>query len=153
MSDALYALGRIAIVVFFLLAGVNMLSDVDGTKTLIDSQILAKLPPDIVKAVPVDNLAQISALTAGVLAVICSVLIIFGYWTRFAAFLLLLGLIVWIVFSNDILTVDAVSRLVTQGQMLHLALIGGLLMLLGMGPGGMSIDGRARVLYGAPPRP
>jgi uncharacterized membrane protein YphA (DoxX/SURF4 family) len=150
MSDALYALGRIAIVVFFLLAGVNMLSDVDGTTREIGTQILGKLPADAVAAIPVSNLAQISALTAGVLAVICSVLIIFGYWTRFAAFLLLIGLIVWIIFSNEILTVDAVSRLVTQGQMLHLALAGGLLMLLGMGAGGMSIDGRARVLYGAP---
>lgn len=150
MSDALYALGRIAIVVFFLLAGVNMLSDVDGTTREIATQIVAKLPADAVTAVPVSNLAQICALTAGVLAVISSVLIIFGYWTRFAAFILLVGLIVWIVFSNDILTADAVSRLVTQGQMLHLALAGGLLMLLGMGAGGMSIDGRARVLYGAP---
>src|SRR3954469_2238537 len=79
MSDALYALGRIAIVVFFLLAGVNMLSDVDGTTREISTQILVKLPADAVAAVPVSNLAQISALTAGVLAVICSVLIIFGY--------------------------------------------------------------------------
>jgi uncharacterized membrane protein YphA (DoxX/SURF4 family) len=150
MSDALYALGRIAVVVFFLIAGINMLSDIDGTRTLIESQIVAKLPPDAVAAVPLENRAQILAIVAGVLTVISSVLIIFGYWTRFAAFILLVGLIVWIVFSNDILAVDAVSRLVSQGQMLHLTLIGGLLMLLGMGAGGMSVDGRSRVMYGAP---
>jgi uncharacterized membrane protein YphA (DoxX/SURF4 family) len=150
MSDALYALGRIAVVVFFLIAGINMLSDIDATTTQISNQILAKLPADALAAVPVSNLAQISAIAAGVLAVISSVLVIFGYWTRFAAFILLIGLIVWIVFSNDILTVDAVSRLLSQGQMLHLTLIGGLLMLLGMGAGGMSIDGRTRAMYGAP---
>jgi uncharacterized membrane protein YphA (DoxX/SURF4 family) len=150
MSDALYALGRITVVVFFLIAGINMLSDIDATTTQISNQILAKLPADALAAVPVSNLAQISAIAAGVLAVISSVLVIFGYWTRFAAFILLIGLIVWIVFSNDILTVDAVSRLLSQGQMLHLTLIGGLLMLLGMGAAGMSIDGRTRAMYGAP---
>ena len=150
MSDALYALGRIAIVVFFLIAGINMLSDIDGTTAQISSQILSKLPADAVTAVPVSNLAQISAIAAGVLAVIGSVLVIFGFWTRFAAFILLVGLIVWIIFSNDILSADAVSRLVTQGQLLHLTLVGGLLMLLGMGAGGMSVDGRSRAIYGAP---
>jgi uncharacterized membrane protein YphA (DoxX/SURF4 family) len=150
MSDALYALGRIAMVVFFLIAGINMLSDIDGTTAQIGSQILTKLPADAVAAVPVSNLAQISAIAAGVLAVIASVLVIFGFWTRFAAFILLVGLIVWIIFSNDILTADAVSRLVTQGQLLHLTLVGGLLMLLGMGAGGMSVDGRSRAIYGAP---
>ena len=148
MSDALYALGRIAVVVFFLIAGINMLSDIDATRAVIDSQILAKLPPDTVSAFPVANLAQISAIVAGVLTVIASVLVIFGYWTRFAAFILLLGLIIWIVFSNDILTVDAVSRLFTQAHLFNLTLVGGLLMLLGMGAGGLSVDGRSRAMYG-----
>jgi uncharacterized membrane protein YphA (DoxX/SURF4 family) len=150
MSDALYALGRIAVVVFFLIAGINMLSDIDATRAVIDSQILAKLPPDTVSAFPVANLAQISAIVAGVLTVIASVLVIFGYWTRFAAFILLLGLIIWIVFSNDILTVDAVSRLFTQAHLFNLTLVGGLLMLLGMGAGRLSVDGRSRAMYGPP---
>jgi len=150
MADALYALGRIAVVVFFLLAGVNMLSDMDGTTTQISSQIIAKLPSEAVSAVPVTNLAQIAAIVAGVLAVLSSVMVIFGFLTRVAAFILLAGLIVWIIFSNDILTADAVSRLATQNHLFNLALAGGLLMLLGMGPGGMSIDGRSRAAYGAP---
>jgi uncharacterized membrane protein YphA (DoxX/SURF4 family) len=150
MADALYALGRIAVVIFFLLAGVTMLSDIDGTTAQIGSQILAKLPPEAVSAVPVANFAQIAAIAAGVLAVLSSVMVIFGYFTRVAAFILLLGLVLWIIFSNDILTPEAVSRLASQNQLFNLALAGGLLMLLGMGAGGMSIDGRARAAYGAP---
>jgi len=150
MSDALYALGRIAVVVFFLLAGITMLSDIDATKTLIESQILTKLPSDAVAAAPVANLGQISAIVAGILTVISSVLVIFGYWTRFAAFILLIGLIVWIIFSNDILSVDALSRLIGPSQLFNLTLVGALLMLLGMGAGGMSVDGRSRAMYGAP---
>lgn len=150
MSDALYALGRIAVMVFFLIAGINMLSDIDATKAVIETQILAKIPSDVVSAVPVANLAQISAIVAGVLTVIAAVLVIFGYWTRFAAFILLVGLIIWVVFSNDILTVDAVSRLFSQTQLFNLTLLGALLMLLGIGAGGLSVDGRSRAMYGAP---
>jgi uncharacterized membrane protein YphA (DoxX/SURF4 family) len=150
MADALYALGRIAVVLFFLLAGINMLSDIDATRAVIDSQILAKLPSETVSAIPVANLAQISAIIAGVLAVIASVLVIFGYWTRFAAFILLAGLIIWVIFSNDILSVDVASRLFNQTQLFNLTLAGGLLMLLGLGAGGLSVDGRSRAMYGAP---
>jgi uncharacterized membrane protein YphA (DoxX/SURF4 family) len=150
MADALYALGRIAVVLFFLLAGINMLSDIDATRAVIDSQILAKLPSETVSAIPVANLAQITAIIAGVLAVIASVLVIFGYWTRFAAFILLAGLIIWVIFSNDILSVDVASRLFNQAQLFNLTLAGGLLMLLGLGAGGLSVDGRSRAMYGAP---
>jgi uncharacterized membrane protein YphA (DoxX/SURF4 family) len=150
MADALYALGRIAVVMFFLLAGINMLSDIDATRAVIDTQILAKLPSETVSAIPVANFAQVSAIIAGVLAVISSVLVIFGYWTRFAAFILLAGLIIWVVFSNDILSVDAASRLFNQTHLFNLALAGGLLMLLGLGAGGLSVDGRSRAMYGAP---
>lgn len=150
MADALYALGRIAVVMFFLLAGINMLSDIDATRAVIDTQILGKLPSETVSAIPVANLAQISAIIAGVLAVISSVLVIFGYWTRFAAFILLAGLIIWVVFSNDILSVDAASRLFNQAHLFNLTLAGGLLMLLGLGAGGLSIDGRSRAMYGPP---
>jgi uncharacterized membrane protein YphA (DoxX/SURF4 family) len=117
---------------------------------VIDSQILAKLPSETVSAIPVANLAQITAIIAGVLAVIASVLVIFGYWTRFAAFILLAGLIIWVIFSNDILSVDVASRLFNQAQLFNLTLAGGLLMLLGLGAGGLSVDGRSRAMYGAP---
>jgi uncharacterized membrane protein YphA (DoxX/SURF4 family) len=150
MSDALYALGRVAVVVFFLIAGINMLSDIDATRALIESQILGKLPSDAVASIPVANLSQICAIVTGVLTVIAAVLVIFGFWTRFAAFILLAGMIVWGIFSNDILTPEAVSRLASPNHLFNLALAGGLLMLLGMGAGGMSVDGRSRAMYGAP---
>lgn len=138
--DAVYALGRVAVIVIFLALGVNELANIDGTGATIKSLVLDKLPrplpPQITPTI-------IAAVLAG-LQVICGLLVLFGYWTRTAAFLLLIGTIAYFVFANDLWTVEAARKMIDRNQALNLSLIGALLMLTAAGAGGWSVDGRAR---------
>jgi len=138
--DAVYALGRVAVIVIFLALGVNELANIDATGGLIKSLMLDKLPrplpPQITPTI-------IAAVVAG-LQVICGLLVLFGYWTRTAAFILLIGTIGYFVFANDLWTVEAARKMIDRNQALNLSLIGALLMLTAAGAGGLSVDGRGR---------
>jgi putative oxidoreductase len=138
--DAVYALGRVAVIVIFLALGVNELANIDGTgatiKTLVLDKLPRQLPPQITPTI-------IAAVVAG-LQVVCGLLVLFGYWTRTAAFLLLIGTIGYFVFANDLWTVEAARKMIDRNQALNLSLIGALLMLTAAGAGGWSVDGRAR---------
>jgi putative oxidoreductase len=134
--DAVYALGRIAVVVIFLVLGVSEMANIEATAGQIRSMVLDKLPW------PVPVAPTMIAVAVVALQVIAALLVIFGYWTRTAAFVLLVGTIGYFVFANDLWTVDAFLKMINQSQALHLSLIGALLMLTAAGAGGWSVDGR-----------
>ena len=136
MGDALYALGRVALVVVFLVSGYNLLTNIDASTAQLNSLVLSRLPP-----IPVS--AQLITIGVGVVEVLAAVLIIFGYWTRFAAFLLLVGTIGYVIFVNEVFSLQDVTKLAKESHLLTLSLIGGLLMVLAMGPGRLSADWRA----------
>ena len=143
MWDALYALGRVAVVVIFLALGVNMLMSIDSTASLVSSLVLSKLP-----AIPVS--AQIVGAAIAGITVIAGLLVLFGYFTRSAAFVLLIGTMGYMVFINNLWTMEAVAKVWNQSHALNLSLIGALLMLTAIGPGRLSVDGRKSESRGMP---
>jgi putative oxidoreductase len=140
--DAVYALGRVAVIVIFLALGVSELANIDKTAADIQTLVLSK--PFIVTWWPPQATPTIVAAVVAGLQVICGLLVLFGYWTRTAAFILLVGTIGYIVFANELFTVEAWRKMIDQNQALNLSLIGALLMLTAAGAGGWSVDGRAR---------
>src|SRR5262245_19251959 len=141
--DAFYALGRIAVILIFLVLGVNELANIDVTAGQIKTLVIDKLPQPL----PPQVTPTIVAAVIAALQVISGLLVLFGYWTRTAAFILLVGTVGYLVFANDLWTVEALRRMVSQDRLLNLlrlSLVGALLMLMAAGPGGLSVDGRAR---------
>ena len=103
--------------------------------------VLDKLPQPVPPQV---TPTMIAAGVAG-LQVIAALLVLFGFWTRTAAFILLVGTVGYFVFANDLWTLDAARKMINQNQALNLSLVGALLMLMAAGAeAGRSTDVRAR---------
>jgi uncharacterized membrane protein YphA (DoxX/SURF4 family) len=140
--DAVYALGRVAVIVIFLALGVSELANIDKTAADIQTLVLSK--PFVAQWWPPQVTPTMVAAGVAGLQVICGLLVLFGFWTRTAAFFLLVGTVGYFVFANELWTVEAARRMINQNQALNLSLVGALLMLTAAGAGGWSVDGRAR---------
>ena len=121
-------LGRILLAAIFFLSGINKLTDFAGTTALMHSAGL-----------PMPELLLVSTI---LIEVFGALMLIFGWQTRVAAFVLFLFMIpVTLVFHNPW---AAAESAVVQQQMIHLlknlAIMGGLLNLLAFGAGVYSVD-------------
>lgn len=74
------------------------------------------------------------------------VMALLGVWTRLGAFLLIVFLIPTTALFHDFWTLTDQAEWMNQMQhfMKNLTILGGLFLLLGFGPGGISVDGRKR---------
>lgn len=123
--------GRILIMLIFLIAGVPKLTSPAQTAGYIAS-----------KGLP---LASALAIAAGIVELVCGVLIVVGWKARWAALVLAAFLVpVTAIFHNP----AGLSGMEGQTQMVmllkNLAIIGGLLAIAAHGPGPISLDQRAR---------
>ena len=123
-------IGRILVAAVFVLSGINKLGNFAGTAAFMTS---AGLP-----------MAELLLVLTIAIELICGLMLVVGWQTRFAALMLLLFMIpVTAVFHNPWAATEAV---LAQQQMIHflknLAIMGGLLNLLAFGPGSYSLEAR-----------
>lgn len=132
-----FTIGRILLVAIFIFAGAQKLLNIAGTAQYISAKIptdmLADLAAPLVEmtGMPV---AQLLAVLAGVVELVCGVLIAFNVGTRGAALLLVLFTLAATYFYHDFWNMAGAER---EAQMQHalknLAMIGGLLVLFALG--------------------
>jgi putative oxidoreductase len=126
MCSFLFLLGRICMSAIFILAGVSKFLEYDQTVAFMASKGLPMIPALLIGAAIVEILGGLS--------------ILLGYRARWGALLLILFLIpTTLIFHNFWTYTDQEQKL----QMIHffsnLAIIGGLLFVVGAGPGSCSV--------------
>lgn len=125
-------LGRLCLCVIFILAGVGKLLDYENTAKYMESAGMTMIPFFLYGAAIVEILGGLSLLL--------------GYHTRVGATILLLFLIPTTVIFHAFWNLEGAERAVQMINFLkNLGIFGGLLYVLGAGPGRFSIDGCAKV--------
>lgn len=129
MWDALYALGRVALPVMYIVEGFGKLMNPAGAAAM-----FAK------KGLP---MAQMLAVGTGVFELVAGLMLVIGFKTRWAA----LALCVFTAFATYLFhpfwSLAGAARVAQQTAALeNLAAMGALLMLAAAGPGRFSVDGR-----------
>jgi len=128
-SDALSLIGRIFLAVIFLVSGFGKIGGFEG----LIGQIASKGFP-----VPEAFAAATVAIELG-----ASLMLVFGWKARWAAFLLAVFTAVVTVFFHNFWAMPEAQKAMQEIQfMKNLAVIGGLLMVIAFGPGRLSIDKR-----------
>lgn len=121
---------RILVAAVFVLSGINKIGDFAGTAAFMSSHGLPMVEFLLVLTILIEVIGEL--------------MLVIGWQTRAAAFLLFLFMIpVTAVFHNPWAAADAA---LAQQQMIHLlknlAIMGGLLQLFAFGPGGYSVESR-----------
>jgi len=131
-SNVTALLGRLLFAVMFLPAGLQKIGGFDGTVGYAQSVGLPAAAAGVVLAI----LIEVGAALA----------LIAGFKTRFAALALALFTLVASVFFHAFWSVPAEQVMIQQLMFFkNLAIVGGLLVLAGFGPGAWSVDGRSAV--------
>jgi putative oxidoreductase len=122
-------IGRVLLAVMFLLAGISKFSGLDGTAGYIAS-----------KGLP---MAQLLAVVTAVLEVGAAVLLIVGWQARWAALALAAFTLLASVLFHNYWALPAEQQMMQQLMfMKNLAIVGGLLAVVAVGAGALSLDGR-----------
>lgn len=121
--------GRILLSLIFLLSGVNKIFDFEETTKYMVSEGMKMVPVTLVGAIIIE--------VAGALCVMS------GFQARFGALLLAIFLVTATLIFHDFWTLPEEAQ---QMQMImfmkNLAILGGLLVVIGHGPGEISVDAR-----------
>jgi putative oxidoreductase len=126
-SNIILFLGRLALSAIFLLAGIGKFISYDETVQYMASKGLKFIPILLVGAALVEILASLA--------------LILGVKTRYAALALLLFLIPTTLIFHDFWNVDPESAKIQFIMfMKNLSIFGGLLYVIGAGPGAFAID-------------
>ncbi len=135
--NVVFIIGRIALVVLFILSGAGKLLDIPGTAAMIDSKFampsfLIDYANQLSAAVnmPVSN---ILAILLGVIEFVAALLVAVGVLARTAAVMLIIFTLVTVLCFYDFWNAAGAERtnLITHA-LESLSIIGGLLMLVGM---------------------
>jgi putative oxidoreductase len=132
----LVAIGRILFAVLFVLSGAMKLIDIAATTQMVAAKVVipAVLAPyaaqlETMSGMPI---AQLLAISAGILEVICGLLIALNFGARFFAAILILFVIAATVSFHNFWDMSGAER---QENMIHalknLSLIGALLIIMG----------------------
>lgn len=129
MWDALYALGRVAVPVMYVLAGFGKLMNPAGVTAMIAG-----------KGLP---MAQMLAVGTGVFELVAGLMLAIGFKTRWAALALFVFTAVATYLFHPFWMLEGAARMAQQTAALkNLTAMGALLMLAAAGPGRFSVDGR-----------
>jgi putative oxidoreductase len=130
--------GRVLLAVIFVISGFHKLMAPMATAQMMASH-----------GVPLASLAYIATV---IVEFGFSLLLVFGYWTRTAAFLMFLWFIPVTLLFHVMPYFDAVAHQQAQAAtmqyinfMKNISILGGMLLLASFGPGAFSIDGRKTV--------
>jgi putative oxidoreductase len=140
MSELIYALGRVFIPVIFIVFGIEQVISVQGLADNIAATNLP-LPVQVEQYLPIPKYQALGYIVAGV-EILAGLLVLIGFLTRFAAFVLFIFCGVTIFFVDHFWNMDASAQVAAQAQaLMYLALMGALLLLVSRGAGGFSLDG------------
>lgn len=135
IQNVVLLIGRIALAAIFLMSGVGKILDFAGTQEYMRSHGMTTLTPLLL-------LAAIAFELAGGLS------LILGVKARIGAILLLIFIVIASYYFHDFWTIPS-DQPDHRNQMIHflknVSIMGGLLMVVGFGPGRLSIDGLRRV--------
>ena len=134
----LFVVGRVIFVLYFIFDGLQRLMNVAGSAEFFSRKLT--LPAGLVPlTVQVEGLVglsmpQILALLAGAIELAAGLLIAFSVGTRFMAGVLIVFTAVKVFYSYDFWTqVDGQRDLILLLAVVHVSMIGGLLILMGIG--------------------
>lgn len=135
----LITIGRILIVVIFIFSGVSKLLDIASTAEMIRAAvpIPAQLAPYTLQLEQATGMStqQILAIASGVLEIVGGLLVAFNIAARTFAVLLILFSIVTTFYFHNFWDMTGNARLENMVHVLkNLAIIGGLLLVVGLGP-------------------
>jgi putative oxidoreductase len=135
----LYAIGRLAFVLIFILSGARKLMDIPGTAQAIGSKfvlpdVLTTYTPQLEAATGMTT-PTLLAILVGVVEVGAALLIAVNLWARFGAVLLIIFTVAATYYFHHFWSMVDVER---ETNMIHamknLSLIGGLLIVFVLGP-------------------
>lgn len=131
-SPAVPALiGRILLVLMFLMSGLSKFAGLEGTAGYIAS-----------KGLPIP---QVLAILAAVVEVVAALMVIVGWRARWGALaLIVFTVLASFLFHNFWAMPEAQKMMEQQAFMKNMAAIGGLLLVFAFGPGPLSLDARRR---------
>lgn len=134
----LFAIGRVAFVLIFILSGAQTLLDIGGTAALIGPKlVIPAFAADTVKQIEATAglpIAQILAILAGVIEVVSGLLIAFNIATRLASVLLIIFTIAATYYFHDFWNMSgAAANDNTIQAMKNLSIIGALLVFFVLG--------------------
>jgi putative oxidoreductase len=88
---------------------------------------------------------EVLAYAGAAIEVLCGIMVLIGFKTRFAAVVLILYVIALTVIGHDFWTMEGAVQVANDAQALeNLSIIGALLLIVGVGSGSLSFDGRSR---------
>jgi len=134
----IFVIGRVALVLIFIVSGAQKLTDISGTATLIASKIMI---PDVAKslvsqieATTGQPIHWLLALLTGIVEFAGGLLIAFNVGTRWVAALLLIFTVVASYYYHDFWNMTGADQTdnIVHAQK-NLAIVGGLLMLFALG--------------------
>lgn len=129
MWNLVYAIGRVALVVLFIMSGVDKLMDPSGLSGMLAG-----------KGFPMPTAL---AYAAGLVEVVFGVLVAVGWQTRIAAFALVAFTVVATLIAHQYWTMTGPARYANYlAFWKNVAMIGGLMMLMAGGAGRYSVDRR-----------
>jgi uncharacterized membrane protein YphA (DoxX/SURF4 family) len=134
-----YLIGRIAFVSTFLASGIFKLLDIAGTVSLIESKIeipeqVAPLAANIASYAGLSTF-QLLVILLAVIEIVFALFIIFNLATRFSAFVLAVVLAVGTFYVHDFWNMTGdVEAMNIDALIKNVAIIGGLLMIMAIGP-------------------
>jgi putative oxidoreductase len=135
MPDVAYALGRVFVSIVFVFFGYLQVTNIAGYAK---NAAVLKFVADTGKVVP----AVAVAWAVAAIDLICGLLILIGFKTRWAALVLFVFVALTIWFAHAFWTMEGAARSGNQAHALkNLALMGALLMLMARGSGRYSVDG------------
>lgn len=124
--------GRIFLALIFVISGFGKVMDFGGTLQYMETY-----------GVPMAGFLLVCAI---LFEIIGGVLLAIGFQARLAAWALIVFSILATLFFHDFWTLDGAERAMQQTQFLkNLSMIGGLLLVVGLGPGAYSLDRRTVV--------
>mgnify|MGYP003382326861 CR=1 FL=1 len=132
-------LGRILFVMLFIVSGIMKLTDIAATAQLIAAKLIipASLAPYVtqVEAATGMPVATLLAIAAGIVEVLCAVMIAFGLAGRTFAVILLLYVLAATALMHDFWNLAGAERINDMIQALkNLSLVGGLMILVASAP-------------------
>lgn len=143
MAGFVYAFGRILVPVLFIVAGYQKFMNIGGVARM----LAGKNVPAPMQLESWTGLPRYEVLGYAVAAteVLCGIMILIGFKTRFAAVVLFALTIGTVLVGHDFWAMDGAARAANLTQAFkNLSIMGALLMIAAAGAGPWSFDGRAR---------
>lgn len=135
----LMTIGRVLFVMLFIVSGIMKLTDIAATAQLIAQKLVipASLAPYAVQVEAATGMqtATLLAIAAGIIEVLCAVMIAFGLAGRTFAVILLLYVLASTALMHDFWNLAGTERINDMIQALkNLSLVGGLIILVASTP-------------------